>query len=42
MRHRIVHDDMNVDEDILWTVAALRLRSLLKALSPLVPPETGA
>ena len=40
MRHRIVHDYMNVDEDILWTVATIHLPSLIDRLAALVPPES--
>jgi uncharacterized protein with HEPN domain len=39
MRHRIVHDYMNVDEDILWTVATAHIAPLVELLTPLVPPE---
>jgi uncharacterized protein with HEPN domain len=39
MRHRIVHDYMNVDEDILWTVATVHLPTLADQLSAMVPRE---
>jgi uncharacterized protein with HEPN domain len=40
MRHRIVHDSMNVDEDILWTVATIDVPALAAQLMALVPPES--
>jgi uncharacterized protein with HEPN domain len=39
MRHRIVHDYMNVDEDILWTVATIHVPALAVLLGTLMPPE---
>ena len=39
MRHRIVHDYMNIDEDILWEVVTRSLPELIEILTPLVPPE---
>ena len=39
MRHRIVHDYMNVDEDILWEVVNRSLPDLIELLAPLVTPE---
>jgi len=39
IRHRIVHDYMNVDFDILWEVVTRNLPGLLASLEPLVPPE---
>jgi uncharacterized protein with HEPN domain len=39
MRHRIVHDYMNVDEDILWHVVTKDLPPLIAALEKFVPPE---
>ena len=41
MRHRIVHDYMNVDEDLLWTVATVHLPSLIDLLAALVPSESN-
>ena len=41
MRHRIVHDYMNIDEDILWEVATRSLPELIGLLKPLVTPEHG-
>ncbi len=36
MRHRIVHDYMNVDYDVLWQVATRNLDELIPVLAPLV------
>jgi uncharacterized protein with HEPN domain len=42
MRHRIVHDYMRVDEDILWVVVTEDLPPLIAALQKIVPgEETG-
>ena len=38
IRHRIVHDYMNVDFDILWEVVSRNLPDLIASLEPLVPP----
>ena len=37
MRHRIVHDYMDVDEDIVWDVAIFELPALIKKIKPLAP-----
>jgi len=39
MRHRIVHDYMSVDEDVVWEVVQQDLPSLIAALGKIVPPE---
>lgn len=39
MRHRIVQDYMNVDEDILWEVITRSLPELIDLLAALVPLE---
>lgn len=39
MRHRIVHDYMNIDADILWQVVTQSLPELIVLLEPLVPPS---
>jgi uncharacterized protein with HEPN domain len=39
MRHRIVHDYMNIDEDILWEVVVRSLPELIGLLGPLIPPD---
>lgn len=39
IRHRIVHDYMDIDYDILWEVATRHLSPLIEALEKIVPPE---
>lgn len=39
IRHRIVHDYMDVDYDVLWEVVTRDLPSLIAALEKIVPPE---
>ena len=39
MRHRVVHDYMNVDEDVVWKTATAEIPPLLEQLSRLNPPE---
>ncbi len=39
MRHKVVHDYMNVDEDIVWDTAAEELAPLAAELEKLIPPE---
>jgi uncharacterized protein with HEPN domain len=39
MRHRIVHDYMNVDEDVVWSVVEDDLRPLLGVLEITIPSE---
>jgi len=39
MRHKVVHDYLEVDEDIIWAVARVDLPALVKALERIVPPE---
>jgi len=38
MRHKVVHDYLGVDEDIVWQVVTEDLPQLVEALEPLVPP----
>jgi uncharacterized protein with HEPN domain len=38
MRHKVVHDYLGVDEDIVWQVVSEDLPKLVEALEPLVPP----
>ena len=38
MRHRIVHDYLDVDEDLVWVVVTRDLPPLVRALSAFVPP----
>lgn len=39
IRHRIVHDYMGVDYDILWEVATRHIPPLIKTLEAIVPSE---
>lgn len=42
MRHKVVHDYMNVDEDILWDTVTNELPPLIKELKKMLPPEEYA
>ncbi|RQW76966.1 MAG: DUF86 domain-containing protein [Methanothrix sp.] len=39
MRHRIVHDYLNVDEDVVWQVVQDDLPLLVEKLNRIIPPE---
>ena len=39
MRSKIVHDYMNVDEDVVWQVVTQDLPHLISVLEKIVPPE---
>ena len=39
MRHRVVHDYLDVDLEIVWKVVSVDLRGLIAALESVVPPE---
>ncbi len=39
MRHRIVHDYMDVDEDIVWDVVTFELPKFIQKIRPLIPTE---
>lgn len=39
MRHRIVHDYLNVDEDVVWEVVQNDLPRLVSTLNDIIPPE---
>lgn len=39
MRHRIVHDYMEVDEDVVWDTATRELPPLIIELERIIPPE---
>ncbi len=39
MRHRIVHDYMDVDYDVVWTVATRDLPALVEELQKITLPE---
>ena len=38
MRHKVVHDYLGVDEDIVWQVVTTDLPTLVSLIEPLVPP----
>jgi len=40
MRHKVVHDYLGVDEDIVWQVVMGDLRKLVTPLERLLPPES--
>jgi len=40
MRHRIVHDYLHVDYDLVWEVATVHLPPLVQELEKIVPPQT--
>ncbi len=42
MRHKVVHDYMSVDEDILWDTVTNELPPLIEELEKALPPEDGA
>ena len=39
MRHKVVHDYMNVDEDVVWDTVVKELPPLLAELQKIVPSE---
>ena len=39
MRHRIVHDYLNIDEDVIWEVLKQDLPALVITLQATLPPE---
>ena len=41
MRHRIVHDYDNIDDDVVWQVVTDDLPKLVAMLEPIVPPGLG-
>ncbi len=38
MRHKVVHDYLDVDEDIVWDTVTKELGPLINALEKIVPP----
>ena len=40
MRHKVVHDYMNVDEDVVWDTVIKELSPLVAELEKIVPPES--
>jgi uncharacterized protein with HEPN domain len=41
IRHRIVHDYLHVDYDIVWDVVTANLPELIRDLAKAVPPATA-
>jgi uncharacterized protein with HEPN domain len=39
MRHKVVHDYLHVDYDVVWTVASVHLPPLVPELEKIAPPE---
>ena len=39
IRHKVVHDYLGVDDDIVWQVVIEDLPKLVAALEPIVPPS---
>lgn len=39
MRHKVVHDYMNVDEDVVWDTVIKELQPLVAELEKIVPAE---
>jgi uncharacterized protein with HEPN domain len=39
MRHRIVHDYLDANYDIVWDVATVEFPAVVQRLAPLLPPE---
>ena len=39
MRHKVVHDYLEVDDDIVWDVVTTDLPPVIAALQRIVPPE---
>ena len=39
MRHRVVHDDMRINLELVFQVLTLDIPELIDQLGPLVPPE---
>ena len=39
MRHKVVHDYLSVDEDILWDTVSSELEPLITRLEEVLPPE---
>jgi len=42
MRHKVVHDYMNVDEDVVWQTVIGDLPDLIRSLEAIVPPDDDA
>lgn len=39
IRHRIIHDYMNINYDVLWAIATSDLEPLITQLRSIIPPE---
>lgn len=39
MRHRVVHDYLHVDYELVWEVATLDVQSLIVELEKIAPPR---
>ncbi|MCH8148083.1 MAG: DUF86 domain-containing protein [Planctomycetes bacterium] len=39
MRHKVVHDYLHVDYDLVWDVATRELPGLVEALGEIAPPD---
>ncbi len=42
MRHRVVHDYIHVDYDLVWETARLDVQPLLSELEKIVPPDPSS
>jgi uncharacterized protein with HEPN domain len=42
MRHKVVHDYLSVDYDLVWDVVTVNLPQLAIALDRIVPPDEQA
>jgi uncharacterized protein with HEPN domain len=41
MRHKVVHDYLDVDEDIVWDVVTADLPGIVSALEQILPPDAA-
>jgi uncharacterized protein with HEPN domain len=39
MRHKVVHDYLDVDEDIVWSTVKNKIPELIARLERVVPPD---
>jgi uncharacterized protein with HEPN domain len=39
MRHKIIHDYFDIDYDVVWETATLRVPELIAELEKIVPPD---
>jgi len=39
-RHRVVHDYLRIDQDVIWETTTQEMKPLIKSLKLLVPPES--